>query len=161
IGGLNLGGFFGAQPDTPVKLAGFAYAFEHLEIAAYELLRRVAERAGDQETVAIATRILAQERTAAERVADTWDAAADAALDRVDGRTDAQGLLDRGVEVLVALGQRALEPGTDLGVAEQRVEGPGQRGRGRLVAGEQERDELVAQLVLVQRRAVLVAGLDE
>ena len=38
---------FGAQPDTPAKLAGFAYAFEHLEIGAYELLRRVAQRAGD------------------------------------------------------------------------------------------------------------------
>ena len=31
-----------AQPNTPAKLAGFAFAFEHLEIAAYELLRRVA-----------------------------------------------------------------------------------------------------------------------
>src|SRR6185503_9937266 len=50
-GALNLAGFFGAQPDTPVKLAGFAYAIEHLEIAGYELLRRVAERAGDAETV--------------------------------------------------------------------------------------------------------------
>ena len=30
VGGLNLGTFFGAQPDTPAKLAGFAYAFEHL-----------------------------------------------------------------------------------------------------------------------------------
>lgn len=33
-----------AQPDTPPKLAGFAYALEHLEIGSYELLRRVAER---------------------------------------------------------------------------------------------------------------------
>ena len=47
LGALNWGGFFGAQPDTPAKLAGFAYAFEHLEIGAYELLRRVAQRAGD------------------------------------------------------------------------------------------------------------------
>jgi ferritin-like metal-binding protein YciE len=80
IGGLNIGGFFGAQPDTPVKLAGFAYAFEHLEIAAYELLRRVAERAGDAETVAVAERIAAEERTAAERIAATWDAAVDTSL---------------------------------------------------------------------------------
>jgi ferritin-like metal-binding protein YciE/pimeloyl-ACP methyl ester carboxylesterase len=80
VGGLNVGGFFAAQPDTPVKLAGFAYAFEHLEIAAYELLRRVAERAGDHETVAAAERILAEERTAAERAAATWDAAVDAVL---------------------------------------------------------------------------------
>jgi len=83
VGGLNVGAFFGAQPDTPAKLAGFAFAFEHLEIAAYELLRRVAERAGDHETAAMADRILAQERAAAERVSRTWDAAADAAIDRV------------------------------------------------------------------------------
>jgi ferritin-like metal-binding protein YciE len=65
IGGVNLGGFFGAQPDTPPKLAGFAFAFEHLEFAAYELLRGVALRAGDRETVRIAERIAAEERTAA------------------------------------------------------------------------------------------------
>jgi ferritin-like metal-binding protein YciE len=52
IGGLNIGAFLGAQPDTPAKLAGFAFAFEHLEIAAYELLSRVAQRAGETETVA-------------------------------------------------------------------------------------------------------------
>ena len=80
LGAVNLGAFFGAQPDTPVKLAGFAYAFEHLEIAAYELLRRVADRADDPETAAVAERILADERRAAERVAATWDAAVDAAL---------------------------------------------------------------------------------
>ena len=84
-GGLNLGAFFAAQPDTPAKLAGFAYAFEHLEIAAYELLRRVAERAGDEETVAVAERILAEERRAAEQVAGTWDAAMDAVLGNLVG----------------------------------------------------------------------------
>ena len=53
LGAVNLGVFFAAQPDTPVKLGGFAFAFEHLEIAAYELLRRVADRAGDPETAAV------------------------------------------------------------------------------------------------------------
>jgi ferritin-like metal-binding protein YciE len=83
IGGLNIGAFFAAQPDTPAKLAGFAFAFEHLEIAAYELLIRVAERAGDAETVATAKRILAEERRAAERIAGTWDAAIEVALAKV------------------------------------------------------------------------------
>ncbi|HEU4944381.1 MAG TPA: DUF892 family protein [Solirubrobacterales bacterium] len=72
-GGLNLGGFFGAQPDTTMKLAGFAFAFEHLEIAAYEMLERVAERAGDRETVLLAERILGEERAAAKKIASTWD----------------------------------------------------------------------------------------
>jgi ferritin-like metal-binding protein YciE len=85
IGGFNIGAFFGAQPDTPAKLAGFAYAFEHLEIAAYELLRRIAGPAGDLETVAAAERILVEERRAAERIAATWDAAMDAALAELTG----------------------------------------------------------------------------
>ena len=80
IGGANIGAFFAAQPDTPAKLAGFAFAFEHLEIAAYELLRRIAERAGDTETVAVALRIAGEERAAAERIAGTWDAAIDTTL---------------------------------------------------------------------------------
>jgi ferritin-like metal-binding protein YciE len=81
-GALNLGGFFKAQPDTPVKLAGFAYAFEALEAGAYELLARTARRAGDQQTVALAERILGDENAAAEQVAGTWDAAVDAALQK-------------------------------------------------------------------------------
>src|SRR3954469_11598117 len=79
-GALNLGTFFKAQPDTPAKLAGFAYAFEALEVGAYELLTRVARRAGDEETAGVAQRILADERIAAERVAGTWDAAVEAGL---------------------------------------------------------------------------------
>src|SRR5215217_3809270 len=80
ISALNLGTFFKAQPDTPPKLAGFAYAFEALEAGAYELLARTARRAGDEETAAVAERILAEEKLAAERVAATWDAAVDAGL---------------------------------------------------------------------------------
>ena len=78
--GMRLGGFFGAQPDTPAKLTGFAFAFEHLEIAAYEQLKRVAERAGDAETVRMAEEIGAEERATAARIAEHWDAAVDAAL---------------------------------------------------------------------------------
>jgi ferritin-like metal-binding protein YciE len=88
VGALNMGTFFKAQPDTPAKLAGFAYAFEALESGAYELLLRVARRAGDEETAAMAERIAAEERTACDRVAATWDAAADLALrEAVGGRS--------------------------------------------------------------------------
>jgi ferritin-like metal-binding protein YciE len=72
LGALNWGAFFGAQPDTPAKLAGFAYAVENLEIAAYELVLRVARRAGDQETVALAESILTEEKAAARAVAEQW-----------------------------------------------------------------------------------------
>jgi ferritin-like metal-binding protein YciE len=79
-GGVNLGGFFGAQPDTPAKLAGFAFAFEHLEIAAYEQLQRVARRAGDEETAAMAERIRAEEQAAAAAVREQFEPAVDASL---------------------------------------------------------------------------------
>jgi ferritin-like metal-binding protein YciE len=83
LGAVNLGGFFKAQPDTPAKLAGFAYAFEHLEIAAYEELKRVAARAGDDETIRIAERIEAEERAAANAIAANWDVALQASLESV------------------------------------------------------------------------------
>jgi ferritin-like metal-binding protein YciE len=83
LGAINWGGFFSAQPDTPAKLAGFAYAFEHLEIAAYEELRRVAERAGDPETARVAERILAEERAAAKAIAAHWDRAVETSLAEV------------------------------------------------------------------------------
>src|ERR687895_4640 len=79
-GGVNLGGFFGAQPDTPAKLAGFVFAFEHLEIGAYEQLQRVAESAGDTETAALAERIAREERATAQSVREQFEPAVDASL---------------------------------------------------------------------------------
>jgi ferritin-like metal-binding protein YciE len=81
LGGLNWGGFFAAHPDTPGKLAAFAYAFEHLEIAGYELLKCVAAEAGDGHAVQLAERILAQERGAADKIAAKFGHAADASLE--------------------------------------------------------------------------------
>jgi ferritin-like metal-binding protein YciE len=80
LGALNWGMFFQAQVDTPAKLAGFAYAFEHLEIAAYELLKRVALRAADEDTVTLAETVLLQERNAAARIHSLFDYALDASL---------------------------------------------------------------------------------
>ena len=58
----------------------FTYAFEHLEIGAYEQLTRVARRAGDGETALVADQILPDERAAAEMLYGTFDAALDASL---------------------------------------------------------------------------------
>jgi ferritin-like metal-binding protein YciE len=80
LGALNWGLFFGAQPDTPAKLAGFAYAFEHLEVAAYKLLQHVAARVDDRETVRVADTILLEERAAAAKVHGLFDQAVDASL---------------------------------------------------------------------------------
>jgi ferritin-like metal-binding protein YciE len=83
LGALNWGLFFASHPDTPGKLAAFAYAFEHLEIAGYELLRRVATHADDEETAQLAIMLASQERAAAQRIADQWDRAVDASLREV------------------------------------------------------------------------------
>ena len=83
LGALNWGGFFQAQPDTPAKLAGFAYAFEHLEIGGYEQLKRVAQRADDSETMRTVDSILTEERAAAEKIAAKWEEAIDASLAQV------------------------------------------------------------------------------
>jgi ferritin-like metal-binding protein YciE len=80
IGALNWGAFFQAQPDTPAKLAAFAYAFEHLEIAAYELLARVAQRAGESRVSQLAAETLLQERAAAERLRALFVPALEASL---------------------------------------------------------------------------------
>ena len=82
-GALNWGMFFQMHPDTSGKLAAFVYAFEHLEIAGYEELKRVAQRVGDAETVQVAETILAQERTAAEKLYGAFDRAVAASLEEV------------------------------------------------------------------------------
>lgn len=75
LAGLQVGAFFAAQPDTSAKLTAFAFAFEHLEIATYELLRRVAEQAGDEKTRVAAERVLAAERAMAGNLAGyAWPA---------------------------------------------------------------------------------------
>jgi len=81
LGALNWTGFFKAQPDTPAKLAAFAYAFEHLEIGGYEQLRRL----GDPRAAAVADRILPEERRAAEKLYATFEPALNASLAAVVG----------------------------------------------------------------------------
>src|ERR687888_2375437 len=49
------------QPDTPGKLATHAFSYEHLQLASYDLLVRVAERAGDHDTADAARTIRAEE----------------------------------------------------------------------------------------------------
>src|SRR5215208_6918228 len=84
VGGWGMVLFAKANPDTPGKLAMHAYSYEHMELAAYELLRRVADRAGDPAVAELATRIGAQERAMADRVAERWDRAVDASLREKD-----------------------------------------------------------------------------
>lgn len=62
------------------RTARDAYTTEHLEIASYELLRRVAERAGDEETARACRDILEQERAMARFFEENWDRFAEQSL---------------------------------------------------------------------------------
>ena len=57
------------------------YATEHLEIAAYQLLERVAERAGDEETVEVARQNRAEEEAMAKKLDANWDRFAELSLE--------------------------------------------------------------------------------
>ena len=56
------------------------FATEHMEIASYELLRRIAERAGDEETAKAAKEIVADEQGMADLIAENWDTFAELSL---------------------------------------------------------------------------------
>jgi ferritin-like metal-binding protein YciE len=80
IGALGLGLFQRMRSDSVGKLARDAFVAEHLEIAAYEMLERVADRAGDTETGDVARRNKADEQAMAAKIASLWDLAVDLSL---------------------------------------------------------------------------------
>jgi ferritin-like metal-binding protein YciE len=56
------------------------YATEHMEIAAYQLLERIADRAGDQETAEVARQNRSEEEAMARKLDEHWDLFADMSL---------------------------------------------------------------------------------
>src|SRR5918999_177699 len=87
VGGWGMMLFARVNPDTPGKLAMHAFSYEHMELAAYELLRRIAVGAGDEGVRAMAQRIGEQERAMADRLDGCWDRAVEASL-RAKGAED-------------------------------------------------------------------------
>src|SRR4051794_30581615 len=80
VGGWAMVAFAKLNPDTPGKLVAHGYAYEHMELAAYALLARIAARAGDRDVVELAEHIGVQERAMGERLAAHFDAAVGASL---------------------------------------------------------------------------------
>jgi ferritin-like metal-binding protein YciE len=75
VSALVLGVGVVAQKNTPAKLVAVAYGYENFEVASYELLRRIATRAGDTDTVGAIDRILVNERQAVEKLGASYDLA--------------------------------------------------------------------------------------
>ena len=68
------------RPEKAGRNARDGYATEHMEIAAYELLARIASRAGDEETAAAAREIIGEEQAMAKKIEASWDRFAELSL---------------------------------------------------------------------------------
>ena len=100
------------RADNMSSNARDGFALEQFEVATYELLERLAERAGDAETANLARRHRLDEEAMAQRMSLYWDRFADVALQQEGGSRAAK--LTRVMPNFGAAKERAGEAGGTL-----------------------------------------------
>ena len=80
LGALMKGVLDVARTEKAGRNARDGYATEHMEIASYQLLERIAARAGDEETAEVARQNRAEEEAMAKAFEDNWDRFAELSL---------------------------------------------------------------------------------
>ena len=108
VGGAGFLLFARMQPDTPGKLCAHALSYEALELASYELLARVATRAGETAVADTATTIRDDERAMMQRLESLFDASVDASL-RQHPRDDLRELVRKYLADAHALEEQAAQ----------------------------------------------------
>jgi ferritin-like metal-binding protein YciE len=73
-----------ARTEKAGRNARDGYATEHMEIASYQLLERIALRAGDEQTAQVARQNREEEEAMAKRLEAHWDRFADLSLADAD-----------------------------------------------------------------------------
>jgi ferritin-like metal-binding protein YciE len=80
VGALMKGVVDKARGEKAGRNARDGFATEHMEIASYQLLERVALRAGDEKTAEVARTNRREEEEMAKKIDASWDKAADLSL---------------------------------------------------------------------------------
>ena len=107
VGGKGFLAFARVQPDTPGKLLAHSLSYEALENAAYELLARTADRAGEANVSTIAREIGTDERAMMQRLEQCYDPVVEVSLRDV-GRADLSEQLRKYLADAHAIEQQAI-----------------------------------------------------